>query len=532
LPGLFYSVISSYARSTGVRIVLAVIAVSWVFASAKAQSTAESERVKRPVKIRKLNLGNDVNSNYSELAPIISADGQLLFFTMGQGYPANLGEDKLQDCYVCRRLPDGRWSQPTNLGYPINSSGNDAISGVSTDGAQLFIRNFAHNRLSGLCFARYIGKAGWRIDSITIDGYQNDGAFTTQCLSTDSKYIIFSLERPDSYGKSDLYVSERLTDFPDHFGKPKNLGPAINSGQEEFAPFLAPDGVTLYFSSKGHRGFGDADVFVSKRLDDSWTNWSIPKNLGPEINTSGMDAYYSVPASGDLAYCSSSNGVNHLDIYVVTLDEDVRPNPVLLITGRVSNREGQPLAAEVTYRHRSTDSVSTIAFTNPQTGLFAAVLPNGQVYGLEVQSTSYLPYVEELNLSDAATYKELRMNIVLDSAVAGGAITLRDVFFDFDRAELRVESHFELDRVTALLKQRGGWHVRIEGYTDSTGDQARNLELSRHRAESVLAYLVQAGLDSHTLEAVGYGSADPVADNSTIEGRRANRRVVLRLSRP
>lgn len=497
-----------------------------------AQSTGETERVKRAQRLRKLNLGPDVNSQYSELAPIISADGQLLFFTMGQGYPGNLGEDKLQDCYVCKRLPDGRWSKPTNLGYPINSSGNDAISGVSTDGTQLFVRNFAHNRLSGLCFARYTPKGGWRMDSITIDGYQNDGSFTTQCLSADARYILLSLERADSYGKSDLYVSERVGNNGDHYGEPKNLRSVINSSGEEFAPFLSADGITLYFSSRGHRGFGDADVFIAKRLDDSWTNWSAPRNLGPDVNTPAMDAYYSVPASGDVAFCSSSNGMNHMDIYMVMLAEDVRPNPVVLVTGRVSNKEGSPLSATVTYRHPTSDSVTTVGVTNPVTGLFAVVLPAGEIYSLHAEANNYLPFVEDLDLRESGGFQELRSSIMLDSMVSGGAITLKDVFFDFDRAELRAESHFELDRMIQLIQARPSWRVRITGYTDSSGDAAHNVDLSRRRAESVLTYFVEKGIDRSRLEAVGYGPAEPVADNSSLEGRRANRRVVLRIISP
>jgi outer membrane protein OmpA-like peptidoglycan-associated protein len=369
------------------------------------------------------------------------------------------------------------------------------------------------------------------MDSIAVDDFSNNGQFTTQCLSSDSRFIIFSLERPDSHGKSDLYISERIPGEQNHYGAPKNLGPTINSPQDEFAPFLAADGVTLYFSSRGHGGYGDADVFVSKRLDETWTKWSVPKNLGPDINTAGMDAYYSIPASGDVAYCSSSNGANHMDIFMVMLAEDVRPNPVILVTGKVSNKEGAPLAATVTYREPLSDSISTVALTNPQTGLFAAVLAMGQRYTLRVESASYLPYVEDMDLRGSASFQELRTNIILDSAEIGGAITLQDLFFDLDRAELRPESHFELDRVANLLKNRNAWHIQIEGYTDSTGDPQHNLELSRQRAESVMRYLVNAGVSAQSLKAVGFGANDPVADNSSVEGRRLNRRVVLRIDK-
>jgi outer membrane protein OmpA-like peptidoglycan-associated protein len=272
-------------------------------------------------------------------------------------------------------------------------------------------------------------------------------------------------------------------------------------------------------------------VFVATRLDDSWVRWSQPKNLGAEINTSGMDAYYSVPASGDVAFCSSSNASNHMDIYMVTLTEDIRPSPVMLVTGRVATKEGSPISATVTYRRLSTDSVTTVAITNPSTGLFAAILPTGEQYEVHASAVNYLPYAEDLDLRKAFTYQELRVTITLDTAAAGGAMTLQDLFFDLDRSELRPEAHFELDRVATELRHRKGWQIRIEGFTDSTGDETHNKDLSRRRAESVLEYLAANGVERSSMQAFGYGSADAVGDNSTPEGRRKNRRVVLRLAK-
>jgi outer membrane protein OmpA-like peptidoglycan-associated protein len=160
------------------------------------------------------------------------------------------------------------------------------------------------------------------------------------------------------------------------------------------------------------------------------------------------------------------------------------------------------------------------------------VLPAGEIYALHAEAANYFPFVEDLDLREAGGFQEMRSNIMLDSMAAGGAITLKDVFFDFDRAELRPESHFELDRMLTLLKEKGSWRIRIMGFTDSSGDAAHNVELSRRRAQSVLEYFVAAGIDRSRLEAIGYGPADPVADNGTLEGRRANRRVVLRLISP
>ncbi len=497
--------------------------------AALAQSTATLHPVERPVKIKKTNLGSEINSTYSELAPIISPDGNLLFFTMGAGHPDNLGEDRLQDCYVSRKMSDGHWAAPRNLGAPINSTGNDAISGVSPDGSVLFIKNFGYNRLNGLCFARFAGRGQWKIDSITIEKYSNESQLATQCITGDGSTIIFSAQRPDGAGGTDLYVSTVTDAATNRFGPPRNLGAQINSSGDEFAPFLAADGRTLYFSSNRPGGFGDADVYVAKRLDDTWTNWSAPKNLGPEINTAGMDAYYSVPASGDVAYYSSSNGTNHMDLFMVTLANEMRPNPVVLISGKVVNQKGQPLAAAVACRDLLSDSLCAATTSNLFTGNFALVVPIGREYAVTADFAKYLPYAGHLDLTPPDIARELAMQIMLDTAVQGAKTTLANIFFGLDSALLKPESRFELDRLARILHQNPNWSVTIEGFTDSTGTSEHNLQLSKERATAVVSYLSAQGIDASRLVAEGLGPNGPIASNATEAGRSQNRRVVFLL---
>ena len=493
----------------------------------QAQESVRIQKQGAPT-IRKFNLGPEINSGFSELSPIISPDGQYLFFTMGIGNPENMGAEHLQDCYVSHRNPNGSWSAPINLGAPINSTGNDAISGVSPDGSVLFIKNFGYNKTSGLCFAKRT-KTGWKIDSITIDDYRNLNTLASQCISTDRKYIIFSAERPDGYGGLDLYVTRLIDAATNHYGVPENLGPVLNTAKDDFAPFLAADGQSLYFSSKGHGGYGDADVFVAKRLDESWVNWTAPKNLGPELNTAGMDAYYSIPASGDVAYYSSANGANHLDLYMVTLSEEFRPKPVILVTGKVVNHNKSPLEAGVSCTIVGNDTATASTITNILNGHFAVVLPSGQNYSLHAESQGYLPYSDNLDLTNAALYQEVSMTITLDSLAAGSSYILRNIFFDFDRAELRSESKNELNQLSALLKHNQTLTARIEGYTDSVGTTEHNIQLSKARAESVLQYLVSSGIEPERLTSEGFGATGYVATNRTEEGRQFNRRVVFRV---
>ncbi len=505
-----------------------ILTVFFGFAySALAQDNSSDNYTKRA----KINLGRQINSPFSELAPIISPNGKLLFFTMGRDHPSNLGEDHLQDCYVSHRAQNGSWSAPKNLGLPINSVGNDAISGVSPDGRTLFIKNFIYNPTNGYCFARKDTNGRWNINPITILEYSNSSHLSSQSISVNGDFIVISAERADGYGGLDLYVSRVKDRSKNLYGPLENLGLVLNTNSDEIAPFLAADSKTLYFSSRGRGGFGDADVFMTKRLDDSWVNWSAPKNLGKDINTEGMDAYYSVPASGDVAFFSSSNGNNHLDLYKILLNTDEQPDPVMLLQGEVMNRQGVMIHGSVAI----TDIQDNINICNSESsedlGDFSLVLPTGKRYRLSVSAPGYLPFSSEIDLSQTQQFADTTITVILDSVTIGSVATIEDIYFDFNKATLKSESFFSLDKLAELLHSNEHWVVRIEGYTDSIGSAEFNKVLSHDRAQSVVSYLISKGIVSERLQAEGFGAASPVADNSTEDGRRKNRRVELRLIR-
>ncbi len=489
-----------------------------------AQDEGESQKVL----LKKQNLGKLINSPYSEIAPIISPNGKLLFFTMGIGHPANLGEEHLQDCYVSR-FQSGKWGVPKNLGIPINSPGNDAISGVSPDGKVLFIKNFYYNHVSGLCFASLDSLGKWKIDPIIIEKFANSNQFTSQCISTNGEFIIISAEMPEGYGGLDLYVCRLKDRKKNLYGAPQNLGPVINTKENDFAPFLASDGKTLYYSTSGKGGFGSADVFITKRLDDSWVNWTAPQNMGPEINTSGMDAYYSIPASGDVAYFSSSNGENQLDLYKIVLSDDQRPSPVTLLSGRVTDRSGKILNAQILCSDIENNQEVARSSTSEGAENFSMVLPAGKHYRFTVESPGYLPYSDEIDLSDQSGFSEPFIEIILDSIAIGSVTTIGDIFFDFNKATLQPESYYSLNKLAEFLKVNSKWIVEIQGHTDSIGTAEFNNKLSLERAQSVVNYLKEKGITESRVHAEGFGALKPVAENNTEEGRRKNRRVAFRI---
>jgi outer membrane protein OmpA-like peptidoglycan-associated protein len=507
-------------------VVLAAVSFSTVAVAQKPKPKPKQ------VSYKKQHLGNLVNSPYNELAPIISPDGKLLYFTMGKGNPRNLGVEKLQDCYVSVLGKDGQWGYPENLGSPINSIGNDAISGVSADGSTLFIKNFYHNRTSGLCFAKKTGKNQWQIDSITIENFINTNQLSSQCISPNGNYIIISVEAPGGYGGLDLYVC-RLKDRKNNlYGPPENLGPVINTDKDDFGPFLASDGKTMYYSTYGREKFGGADVYITKRLDDSWVNWTFPQNMGGLINTPGMDAYYSIPASGDMAYFSSSIGGSNLDLFRVQLAENQRPQPVAFLSGKVvSSRSHSPLRATITCTDLVENKEVAVVESMASDGAFSLVAPIGEHYRIRAEAPGFLPFSDDLDLRKQEGFAETTIDIFLDSIGVGSSIVLQDVFFDFGSAVLQPESFYTLDQEAKLLQANPNWFLEIEGHTDSVGSEEYNQSLSEKRAASVKEYLVGKGIEANRLSIRGYGSTKPIADNETEEGRQRNRRVVFRITK-
>ncbi|MEP7234138.1 MAG: hypothetical protein ABI778_02470, partial [Ignavibacteriota bacterium] len=422
------------------------------------RSCSQSETPTPVTNHKKQNLGKVLNSPYSELAPIISPNGKILFFTMGIGHPSNQGDQHLQDCYVSV-FQNGHWGAPKNLGLPINTTGNDAISGVSPDGKVLFIKNFNYNHVSGLCFASIDSFRKWKIDPIYIENYSNDNQFSSQCIAANGDYIILSAEAKGGYGGLDLYVSRLKDRKKNLYSAPENLGPVVNTSSDDFAPFLASDGKTLYFSTSGRGGLGAADVFITKRLDNSWVNWSAPQNMGPEINTPGMDAYYSIPASGDVAYFSSSNGSMQLDLYKIALSEESRPSAVTLLSGKVKNRSGKVLNAQIYCSDIVGDAEIARSSTTEDAETFSLVLPAGKHYRFNVESPGYLPYSDEIDLSSQSGFAEPFMEIVLDSIAIGSVTTIGDIFFEFNKSSLIPESFYSLNKLADLLKINSKWIV-------------------------------------------------------------------------
>ncbi len=483
------------------------------------------------------NLGPTVNSTFDEVLPVISPDGKTLYVDR-KNHPQNfrkagarLDTNNIDNIWYSTQDAVGNWMPLKNIGPLLNNGFGSFASSVTPDGNTMLIGGRYEPKGN-----EGTGEFGLWLTHRTVDGwsypqrvivndYYTNAAYVEFCLSNDGRTIILSLDRRDSHGKKDLYVSFLQPDGS--WSAPKNLGPDVNSAADEATPFLASDGKTLYFASDGFAGYGSMDMFITRRLDSTWQRWSEPENLGSQLNTSGWDAYYTVPASGEYAYfVSTENSYGQGDIFRVKLPEELRPRPVVLVSGNVLDaKTGKPVMAQIKYENLETGKEIGSARTSPGTGAYKITLPAGENYGYRAEAPGYIPVSENLDLTKAETYQELERNLTLVPIEKGETVRLNNIFFETAKADLRPESFAELDRVVTMLNDNPNMEILIGGHTDNVGSQASNVQLSGARASAVEVYLVSKGIANARLRTKGFGDSKPVAANDTEANRQQNRRV-------
>ena len=484
--------------------------------------------VPNPITATPENLGPAINTKYDEINPVIAPDGKTLYFTR-TGDPGNLGGETSNDIWLSRRGANGSWLPATHPGRPLNNGGQNFVISTTPDNNTLLVGNGYDEKGEpdgdGVSLTHRTA-TGWEIPkSVVIKDYYNRNPYVNFSLGSDKRTLILCVERDDSYGDMDLYVSFRQAD--NTWSSPKNLGPVVNSFAEELAPSLAPDGKTLYYGSVGKPGYGNADIFVTRRLDSTWTRWSEPQNLGPAINSAAWESYFSVTAAGDYAYfVSTRNSVGKGDIFRIQLATAAKPQPVVLVKGRVLNtKTKEPVAAHIDYLNLKTGAPVGVANAAPADGTYQISLPAGLTYGFLAAKEGFLSVSDNLDLSSLTEYSEIERDLLLTPLEAGAAVRMNNVFFAPGQATLLPDSYPELDRLAALLVATPTMEIRLEGHTDNAGSPQLHQELSEKRVKAVRQYLLDKKIAPERIAWQAFGGTRPVADNSREETRRLNRRV-------
>ncbi len=469
-----------------------------------------------------------VNSISGDYMPQVNPTGTRLYFTSvrkggfdfqnANSKPNDWGED-----IYFSDLTNDVWSTPELLPEPLNSTGNDFGSAFTGDGQVMVYVKCSDTKGVGSCdlYITELNGTEWS-QPVNMGNVVNSEDWESQpTISSDGNRIIFSSTRKGGYGGSDLYMTEKnhLGDW----GIPQNLGSTINTPLSDGSPYLAPDGKTLYYSTAGHPGFGGTDIFYSVFENDKW---SKPENLGTPINSEGDDTNFSISASGFGYMASSRLDENNFDLYKVELPDHLKPKPTAVVQGVVSDGESEePLQALVLVEDIDTGELLAVNKSNSESGEYLVVLPAGRNYSVSASSEGYFFYSQSFELPKDTTYQEIVKDIALEPIKKGVKVVLNNIFFETGRAELKPISYVELNKAVKLLEENPTMIIEIGGHTDSQGSEEANLALSSKRAQAVVDYMVLAGLDQARLQAKGYGESQPIADNSTKEGRAANRRT-------
>lgn len=485
------------------------------------------DAINNPVEFSPVRLNENINTEWNEFLPVISADGNTLLFTR---------REKGRENIMVSGLTNGDWGQSKIL--PISDiSGDEAATALNAEGNILYATACYRKEGHGSCDLYYsvnnngqfspLKNMGRNINSPVWDGHAT--------ISADGRLLIFSSNRLGTIGMKDLWYSTLNADR--RWSEPINLGAIINTAYDEDAPFLHQDGKTLYFRSNGHPGMGSYDLFVS-RYDYKTGAWSKPQNLGYPINDENDQGSLIVALDGKTAYYATdayTSSPKNLDIIQFELPAECRATPMSYARLRFYDRDQQqPIRVHATLSKLSTSEHLIREINKGAPWLIC--MEKDEEYALFVEADGYLPFSINFSLKEVyRIYEPIEKEIFLEKipekelnvVINAEPIILENIFFESGSSELIEKSLFEIAKVAAFMKEQSQLKAKIIGHTDNVGTPDSNLKLSSDRADSVKRALEKNGISSQRLLTEGKGEESPIADNSTPEGRSKNRRTEI-----
>lgn len=463
---------------------------------------------KNPVDFSPKNMGNAINTQYDEYLPCLTADISQLLFTR---------RDKGEDFFISEN-ENGEWTMAEKLPSLLNSNFNEGAGSLSPDGRFIFFTRCGADDGLGSCDIYVSEKIGgqWQ-EPKNLGANVNSNAWDSQpCIASDGRTLFFTSNRAGGIGKADIYFSY-LKDNGE-WTKAKNCGTNINTIGNEMSPFVHQSNSVLYFASDELIGMGGFDLFYSK-IENGKFQQAI--NLGYPLNTSKDESSLTLSAKGDYAIYSSD-----LDLYYFTMPEEIRPVAASYIKGNILDKETQmPLNARLQIKNLSTGRVAHESFSDKKTGEFLICLAQGEEYAFSISCEGYLFYSENFSTFEDKQERQ----IFLTPIKAGESIVLKNIFFETNSHSLLPTSFAELNTLIELMQKNPSLKLMIEGHTDNIGKEELNIKLSQQRAEAIVSYLTEKGIEPSRLKAKGYGFSKPIADNNTEEGRAMNRRTEIKI---
>ena len=487
-----------------------------------------SRAIKNPVPFNPVSLGPGINTDKMEYFPSLTADGSTMIFTRRVGLDEN---------FYSSTFNNGKWETAVPIDG-VNTPQNEGAQAISPDGSWLVFTacNRENDGSQGSCdlYWSQLKNGAWSKPTPFSSAINSPDWEAQPTIGADNKTIIFCKASSRDGSRISLWQTNRQQGGK--WSKPEKLPEQINAGGRVIAPFLHPDGQTLYFASDSLPGLGGSDLFFVRKQPDG--SWGSPVNLGYPINTKGSEEMLVVSLDGKQAFFAAnrSGGAGGLDIYSFEMPEAARPQPVTYARARITDAvTGYPLVAKADFTDIKT-GLSFVSSNSKSDGTVLVCLPAGKSYALNVSREGYLFHSENFDLLETATAaKPFELDIALipfDTDTVTGEvktlktpIALRNVFFETGASSLKPESAAELDRLAELLEKNPLLNIQINGHTDNVGNDESNMLLSEKRAKAVYDYLVTRQISPQRLRFRGYGKTQPIDTNDTPEGRSRNRRT-------
>jgi len=507
---------------------------------------AYAEIYKNPIDYKPVRVAG-VSSSTDDYLPLISPDGEIMFFTRTVNKQAK-GDlaPRLYELFSWCKRPDinTHFDEGTALPEPFNQGANCGGATITVDNRELIVamknpnpKNPDNIDLFSTRYNLVTNAAGQRVyqwgplESLgdlvnTPDGFEGQPT-----LSGDGETLYFVGVRPecvkDANGNfsHDVFFAKRAKDGS--WGKAQLIGGGINTPGQEKGPFMHSDSKTLYFSSDGHIGVGKMDLYFCKVQDDG----SIKeiKNIGYPINSEADELGIVVTSDGELAYFGAKNFQSNKgwDVYEFKMPETAKPEKVMVVKGQVKTSSGVPPAqAKVEINYTESKKKEEVA-VNQDDGTYAAVvkISRNENVTLSVEGDDIAFNSRVIAKKDDPAPVVTKLNMETHEAKANEAVVINDIYYSTNSADIEERSKIILDDFADYLKDHPGMVIEISGHTDSRGDDNANKALSAERAFEVMKYLVDHGVEAKRLTYQGYGESKPVGDNNTEEGRSMNRRT-------
>ena len=479
----------------------------------------------RPPRGVLLNMGANVNSNYSDYGPTLSINNDLMLLTSKRNIVVrDFSEVENEDLFFSKNS-DGFWEESKPL-TEVNTPYNEGSGCLSKDGQTLYFARCDAPNVYGNCdiFSAKrqedgswgnITNLGINVNSIAWDSHPS--------LSHGDDTLFFASDRIGGFGLSDIYFTTK--DSEGNWTTAQNVGPYINSRANEVSPFYHPRFDILYFSSNGHLlNFGEFDIFKSNWQD---TRWGEPKNIGPLVNGTGSEFYFTIDSdSRNLYYAhSAETDLKNLDLFSFPLPMAAQPGATATVTGTlVDNVTREPFKGIVSIIDLNSGIEVAPKFLRPD-GSFEFNLINNQNYLLILQGEEFFRIEEVFFLDGDANFDLMTDHI-------SSKMKFESIEFEVEKADILPSMYGDLNKIVNFLLDNPDFTLKIGGHTDSHGTPEFNLDLSKRRAEAIQSFIVDfGGIEMERVGAEGYGNTQPIVEEVTEDDKKLNRRVEFEINR-